>query len=49
VYCGSTAYGGCINSPTRKHKHESGYGKCVYCGSTAYGGCTMSPSGKHEH
>ena len=48
-FCGSTAFGGCMNSPHGKHEHQQIGDRCVYCGSTAYGGCINSPSKKHKH
>ena len=48
-FCGSTAFGGCMNSPHGKHEHQQIGDRCVYCGSTAYGGCINSPTRKHKH
>lgn len=48
-FCGSTAFGGCMNSPHGQHEHQQIGDRCVYCGSTAYGGCINSPSKKHKH
>jgi hypothetical protein len=49
-FCGSSSYGsGCLNSPTKKHRHGSGANKCRWCGSTSTGsGCLNSPTHNHE-
>ncbi len=49
VYCGSTAYGPCSQSPGRRHKHLADSRRCAWCGSTAYGPCIYAPHGRHEH
>ncbi|MBR6389335.1 MAG: hypothetical protein IKS15_04365 [Opitutales bacterium] len=49
IYCGSTAYGYCSNSPHKNHEHIADSKHCVYCGSSAYGYCSKSPCQNHKH
>jgi uncharacterized protein len=49
VYCGSTSYGYCSQSPFKKHEHNGDEKKCVLCGSSSYGFCSNSPVKKHKH
>jgi hypothetical protein len=49
IYCGSTDFGPCSNSPHQKHEHSMDEKKCVFCGSSSYGPCGNSPSKKHKH
>lgn len=49
VYCGSTGYGYCSQSPFKKHEHNGDEKKCVFCGSSSYGFCSNSPVKKHKH
>ena len=50
MYCGSSSFGPCSNSPHQKHEHSGlDEKKCVFCGSSSYGSCSNSPFKKHKH
>lgn len=50
IYCGSTRYGQCSNSPCGVHVHNKGDAYCIFCSSTSYGkDCFYSPIGIHVH
>jgi hypothetical protein len=49
MFCRSSAFGPCITSPERVHKHNVDGRHCAYCGSAAYGACITAPHRKHEH
>jgi len=48
-YCNSNSYGSCLESPSKKHEHNTDENHCIFCGSTAYGGCLHSPCRIHRH